>query len=65
MLLPRRGQPLGEVWEVERRVMLSDHCESFSLTESAERYLQLLPEAKIRGYLFEQQNYVPKERKES
>ena len=28
---------------------------------SAERYLELLKESKIRGYLFAQQNYVPKE----
>jgi len=27
---------------------------------AAERYFELLKEAKIRGYLFEQQNYVPK-----
>lgn len=27
---------------------------------SAERYFELLKESKIRGYLFEQQNYVPK-----
>ncbi|MCJ1444155.1 MAG: hypothetical protein MMC23_004656 [Stictis urceolatum] len=26
-----------------------------------ERYLELLKDAKIRGYLFQQQNYVPKE----
>lgn len=26
-----------------------------------ERYLELLKESKIKGYLFEQQNYVPKE----
>ncbi len=26
-----------------------------------ERYFELLKEAKVRGYLFEQQNYVPKE----
>jgi len=25
-----------------------------------ERYLELLKDSKIRGYLFEQQNYVPK-----
>ena len=30
------------------------------LMEFAERYMELLPHAKIRGYLFEQQNYVPK-----
>ncbi|KAI9798995.1 MAG: hypothetical protein M1833_004348 [Piccolia ochrophora] len=26
-----------------------------------ERYMELLGDAKVRGYLFEQQNYVPKE----
>jgi hypothetical protein len=26
-----------------------------------ERYFDLLKEAKVRGYLFQQQNYVPKE----
>lgn len=26
-----------------------------------ERYFELLKESKIRGYLFEQQNYIPKE----
>ncbi|KAI9858516.1 MAG: hypothetical protein M1824_004252 [Vezdaea acicularis] len=26
-----------------------------------ERYFELLKDAKIRGYLFEQQNYIPKE----
>ncbi|MCJ1249155.1 hypothetical protein MMC30_006378 [Trapelia coarctata] len=26
-----------------------------------ERYLELLKESKVRGYLFQQQNYVPKE----
>ncbi|MCJ1323907.1 hypothetical protein MMC10_000569 [Thelotrema lepadinum] len=26
-----------------------------------ERYLELLKDAKIRGYLFQQQNYVPKD----
>lgn len=26
-----------------------------------ERYFELLKESKIRGYLFEQQNYVPKQ----
>ena len=26
-----------------------------------ERYFELLKESKIRGHLFEQQNYVPKE----
>ena len=34
-------------------------CEDFVLTYvRAERYLQQLQKAKIRGYLFEQQNYV-------
>ncbi|RDW84280.1 NADH-ubiquinone oxidoreductase subunit 5 [Coleophoma cylindrospora] len=27
---------------------------------SPERYFELLKESKVRGYLFEQQNYVPK-----
>lgn len=26
-----------------------------------ERYMELLKESKVRGYLFQQQNYVPKE----
>ena len=26
-----------------------------------ERYFELLKDARVRGYLFEQQNYVPKE----
>ena len=26
-----------------------------------ERYMELLPEAKVRGYLFQQQNYIPKD----
>ena len=26
-----------------------------------ERYFELLKESRVRGYLFEQQNYVPKE----
>lgn len=30
------------------------------LTLHAERYFELLKESKIRGYLFEQQNYIPK-----
>jgi len=25
-----------------------------------ERYMELLKESKVRGYLFEQQNYIPK-----
>ena len=29
--------------------------------DDAERYMELLPQAKVRGYLFEQQNYVPKD----
>ncbi|KAK0362679.1 hypothetical protein LTR91_017697 [Friedmanniomyces endolithicus] len=29
------------------------------IREEMERYLQQLQKAKIRGYLFEQQNYVP------
>ena len=28
---------------------------------AVERYFELLKEAKVRGYLFEQRNYVPKE----
>lgn len=27
----------------------------------SERYMELLKESKIRGYIFEQQNYVPKD----
>lgn len=27
----------------------------------AERYMELLKESKIRGYIFQQQNYVPTE----
>jgi len=26
-----------------------------------ERYMELLKESKVRGYLFQQQNYVPKD----
>ena len=26
-----------------------------------ERYMELLPESKVRGYLFQQQNYIPKD----
>lgn len=26
-----------------------------------ERYMELLKESKIRGYIFDQQNYVPKD----
>ena len=28
-----------------------------------ERYLELLQDAKVKGYLFQQQNYVPKDSK--
>lgn len=31
------------------------------LTPEAERYLELLKNAKVKGYLFEQQNYFSKE----
>jgi hypothetical protein len=29
------------------------------ISPHTERYLELLKEAKIRGYLFQQQNYIP------
>jgi hypothetical protein len=32
----------------------ADYC-------AIERYFELLKESKVKGYLFEQQNYVPKE----
>jgi len=32
-----------------------------TLFSTAERYFELLKESKVKGYLFEQQNYVPKE----
>lgn len=37
-------------------VILGADCSS-----DAERYFELLKESKVRGYLFEQQNYIPKE----
>ena len=35
--------------------------EQLANNDAAERYFELLKESKIRGHLFEQQNYIPKE----
>ena len=57
MLSTGGRQSFGEVWSFARYYLVAailacaDHF--------AERYLELLKESKIRGYMFEQQNYIP------
>ena len=43
-----------------RNHLKGGNADLFSLATCAERYLQLLKDHRIRGFLFEQQNYVSK-----
>lgn len=48
----------GEGWE-GREGEGSDARESWLMWQATDRYFELLKESKVKGYLFQQQNYVP------
>lgn len=63
VLLQGRRQSLGEVRRAERYVIRDGHRKPNAHADPThiERYFKALKEGKVHGYLFEQQNYIPKE----
>ena len=62
VLLQGRRQSLGEVWGIERYTAQRFSRKTQMLTYRVpERYFKALKEGKVHGYLFEQQNFIPKE----
>jgi hypothetical protein len=53
------------VWEVERYVPVfvrgGERGEVRGLIDGVDRYMELLKDSRVRGYLWDQQNYVVKE----
>ena len=58
MLLPGGREPFGKMWTSKRYSCAI--ARELKLMCFSDRYLELLKDSKIKGYLFEQQNYVPK-----
>ena len=63
VLLQGRCQSLGEVWRAERYIVPDRDKKPYAHAKATltERYFKALKEGKVHGYLFEQQNYIPKE----
>lgn len=55
-----RRSCLGRDWLTVCVVALGDGSEERLLIVYAERYFELLKDAKVKGYLFAQQNYIEK-----
>ena len=66
MLRQGGSQSFGEVWESERYVarrrswrIIPGETDTQEANWYTERYFEALKDAQIRGYLFQQQNYIP------